>query len=83
MDTSTVSWSARARAYILLLPPGEAFTADDLTREVGQPDEANRIGAYFRKWEGEALIAPSGYMLPSLRPGSKGSKVTVWERVKR
>lgn len=77
------TWSARAKAHVVLLPVGTAFTADDLTEAVGMPDEPNRVGAIFTAWQAQGIIERTQSHATSLRPGSKGAKVSVWQRVKR
>jgi len=76
-------WFARAKAWLVLQPIGTAFTADDLTEAVGMPDEPNKVGAYFSGWASQGYIRAGLVQVPSLRPGSKGAKVTIWERVRR
>lgn len=78
-----LTWQAKAKAHVVLLPVGTAFTADDLTEAVGMPQEPNKVGAIFGAWQAAGLIVRSPIMVPSTRPASKGAKVSIWERVQR
>lgn len=81
--TITERWSERARTYIASLVPGEEFTADALRRAVGEPDDANQLGAVVVWASKRHLIRYRGRDLRSDRAPARGRYNRVWERTER
>ncbi len=78
--TITETWSERARRYVTDLSPGDEFTADALRRAVGDPDDANQLGAVVVWASKRHLIRYRGRDLRSDRALARGRYNRVWVR---
>lgn len=75
------SWSERARAWIERLDVGDGFTAEALRRSVGEPEDANQIGAAITWASRKHLIRYAREDRRTERPIARGRYLRVWERV--
>ena len=75
-----VAWATRARTWITSLAPGEEFTAEALRRSVGEPPEANALGAVVMRASKQHLIAYAGQDERSARSVARGRWVRRWVR---
>jgi hypothetical protein len=74
------SYSEQARAWIEGLAPGEEFTAEAVRHAIGEPDEANALGAIFMRASKRGLITYRGRDFRSPRHAARGRWVRVWTR---
>jgi hypothetical protein len=75
-----IPWATRARDYIEHLAPGEEFTAESLRRAVGEPEDANAIGAVMMRASKHRLIRYAGQDERSARSLARGRWVRRWTR---
>lgn len=75
-------WKAAAFAWIARRQPGSEFTADDLVRELGLPDEGvnrnNVVGAVFSTASRAGTIRFAGRMRKSARVARHANVQRVW-----
>lgn len=78
-------WKASAIAWIIRQQPGKEFACDDLTRELGVPDQgANRnnvMGAIFSSMAKTGAISWTGAFRKSKRVDRHGGFQKVWRRL--
>jgi hypothetical protein len=73
-------WTERAWTYLERLAPGDRITAESLRRAVGEPEEANALGAVFRRASKKGLLRYGGAEERAERHAARGRWVRVWER---
>jgi hypothetical protein len=77
-------WKQTAELWVACLLPGMEFTADDLVREVGKPDEgdhrANAIGALISAWSKRGVIEWVGTFRKSERVEGHGNLQRLWRK---
>jgi hypothetical protein len=73
-------WKDRARRFIINLPVGAQFTADDLFAACDLPESSsNAVGALIAGMAKTSLIMPIGY-LKSTRKSNHGRVLRLWQR---
>jgi hypothetical protein len=81
-----IRWNADAGRWFMLLPVGTEFSADDLVRAVGLPDEgANRnnvVGAFFNGLAKSRFIKWTGKTIKSQRVDRHTGMNRVWVKIK-
>jgi hypothetical protein len=79
-------WQHDAGRWFMLLPIGTEFTADDLTKAVGLPDQgANRnnvVGAFFNGLAHAKFIQWTGATYKSERIDRHTGMNRVWRKIK-
>lgn len=79
-------WNLDASRWFMLLPVGTEITADDLTKDVGLPDEgANRnnvVGSFFKGLAAAHFIRWTGHVAKSKRVDRHTGMNRVWIKIK-
>lgn len=79
-------WRVDAGRWFMLLPVGSEFSADDLTKAVGLPDEGvnknNVVGAFFNALAKSHFIRWTGRTLKSERIDRHTGMNRIWTKVK-
>jgi len=83
---SAEQWGAAARYWVESLDPGRRITADDIARVIGLPTEHdlftvsnNAVGGLIHGLAAAGVLKPAGFV-PSIRVGTRGRVLRVWER---
>jgi hypothetical protein len=75
------AWKAAAAAWRPTMIGREACS-DDLTAAIGLPDvgpnKNNYVGALWRSWHTQGLVAPTGRRVKSKRSVRHGNRIDVW-----
>jgi hypothetical protein len=78
-------WKINAEAWINAKRIGFCFTSDDLTFDIGLPDEGqgnnNVVGATFLTWSRSKRIVPTGRYLKSARATCHAAVQREWRLV--
>lgn len=88
--TGAASWAERANAWIVSLPGGRVFSANELVAAVGlpnpDPDKPNRnnaVGALFSSAAKRDLMHKTGGYKPSTNSANRGAVVAIWVRTSK
>lgn len=79
-------WADLVRGWVLRLPVGRVFTADDVVAACGlarpsSPNANNAVGAMLAGLARRGWIGDTGRMVRSRRPGRHAGKVVAWKRL--
>lgn len=79
-------WRNAAGRWFMLLAIGDTFTADDLTKAVGLPDEGvnknNVVGAFINGLANARFIQWTGGTVKSERVDRHTGMIRVWRKLK-
>jgi len=88
--TGAASWAERANTWIVKLPAGRVFSANELVREVGlphpdtdTPNRNNAVGAIFSSASRRGLMHKTGNYKPSNNSANRGAVVAIWVRTSK
>jgi hypothetical protein len=85
--TGAAAWAERANAWIVKLPAGTLFSANELVRAVDlphpdtdTPNRNNAVGALFSSASRRGLMRKTGNYKPSNNSANRGAVVAIWMR---
>jgi hypothetical protein len=79
VDAASIPWRVDAATWFARQAPDATFSADDLTRHIGQPSSRAAVGTAFSIAARRGIIERVG-VAPSGVPTSHASIVGIWRR---